>query len=238
MNVKTEKIHKIIEEIDEVLSLIKKLESDHLHAIQMVRPSFKSGAKNLIHYGAFRSQNLKKLQKRLHQFGLSILDGTESHIATSLLTCRHFLLALVGEIKPASMRQGSVKRAIKQQKKHAKDLFGYRSKGRRVRIMVTLPTEAAYDYTLTRNLIASGMNIARINCAHGNPEIWLRMIQNLQRAMTELRKKCKVFMDLAGPKLRTGQITAGVTVRKFTPTRNAFGEVIEPTRIKFVSDRK
>lgn len=62
MNVKTEKIHKIIEEIDEVLSLIKKLESDHLHAIQMVRPSFKSGAKNLIHYGAFRSQNLKKLQ--------------------------------------------------------------------------------------------------------------------------------------------------------------------------------
>ncbi|MCR9131711.1 MAG: pyruvate kinase [bacterium] len=236
MNVKAEKIHKIIEEIDEVLTVIKKLESDHRHSIQKVHPSFKSGAKNLIHYGAFRSLNLKKLQKRLHQFGLSILDGTESHIATSLLTCRHFLLALVGEIKPAAMRQGSVKRAIKQQKKHAKDLFGYRSKGRRVRIMITLPTEAAYDYTLIRNLIASGMNIARINCAHGNPEIWMRMIQNLQRAKTELRKKCKVFMDLAGPKLRTGQITAGVTVRKFTPTRNASGEVIEPTRIKFVSD--
>lgn len=238
MNINPEKISIIIEEIDEVLSVIKKLEADHLQSIQHVHPLFTNGAKNLVHYGAFRSLDLKKLQKRLHQFGLSILDGTESHVATSLLTCRHLLLALIGEKSSSTIRkQGSIKRAIKLQKKHAKDLFGYRSKGRRVRIMLTLPTEAAYDYTLIRNLLAAGMNIARINCAHDDPKIWKLMIQNLDRAKAELRKNCKVFMDLAGPKLRTGLVAEGLKVRKFKPTRNALGEVIQPAHIEFVSDR-
>ena len=239
MNINLEKISKIIEEIDEVLSVIKKQEDDHLQSIQHVHPWFTNGARNLVHYGAFRSLDLKKLQKRFHQFGLSILDGTESHVATSLLTCRHLLLALIGEKSSSTIRkQGSIKRAIKLQKKHAKDLFGYRSKGRRVRIMLTLPTEAAYDYTLIRNLLAAGMNIARINCAHDDPKIWKLMIQNLDRAKAELRKKCKVFMDLAGPKLRTGPISEGVKVRKFKPSRNALGEIIHPAHIEFVSDRK
>ncbi len=239
MNVKRDKISNIIEDIDKVLSVLKKLEADQLHTIKQVNPSFKNGAINLVHYGAFRSLDLKKLQKRLQQFGLSILDGTESHVATSLVSCRHLLSALIEEQHSVTFRkQGSIKQAIKLQKQHAKDLFGYRSKGRRVRIMLTLPTEAANDYTLTRKLLAAGMNIARINCAHDGPEVWKRMIQNLHRAKTDLRKKCKIFMDLSGPKLRTEFIAEGVKILKVKPIRNAIGEVVQPAHIEFVSDRK
>jgi pyruvate kinase len=45
--------------------------------------------------------------------------------------------------------------------------------------MVTVPSEAATDYELVRDLVARGMNCMRINCAHDNQEAWSGMIANL-----------------------------------------------------------
>ena len=74
-------------------------------------------------------------------------------------------------------------------RKNAKRLFGYRSKGRNTRIMVTMPSEAAYDYKLVENMITEGMNCARINCAHDNEESWLGMIENIRRASSKTESK-------------------------------------------------
>ncbi len=46
----------------------------------------------------------------------------------------------------------------------------------------------------------------RINCAHDDARAWLRMIEHLRRAEQLLGKSCRVVMDLAGPKLRTGTL--------------------------------
>jgi len=62
------------------------------------------------------------------------------------------------------------------------------------------------------------------------------MIQNLHRAKNELHKNCKVFMDLAGPKIRTGQLAEGPRVRKFRPRRNEIGEVIRHSSIELVAE--
>ena len=43
--------------------------------------------------------------------------------------------------------------------------------------MVTMATEAATDYELVRELVQSGMDCMRINCAHDNPDLWLGMIK-------------------------------------------------------------
>ena len=87
--------------------------------------------------------------------------------------------------------------------------------------MVTMPPEAATKYELVRDLLAQGMDCMRINCAHDGPDAWSGMIRNLRRAETETNKRCKVAMDLAGPKLRTGSIEPGPTVLKYHPQRDA-----------------
>ncbi|GAB5408326.1 MAG: pyruvate kinase [Balneolaceae bacterium] len=237
MKIRSEKIQPLIKDIEEVISILVEAEVEHTKKLELVHPSFKDGAKNLIHYRAFRSLDLKKLQKRLSNYGLSILASTESHVMATLTNSLQILKSLIQESsKLSNPKKTSIKSSMGQQKKHAKDLFGYRSKGRRVRIMVTLPTEAAFNYQLVYDLVASGMNTARINCAHDDPKVWGLMIQNLNKAKGELHKNCKVFMDLAGPKIRTSALKAGLKVRKFKPKRNELGKVIQPAIIELVSE--
>jgi len=57
------------------------------------------------------------------------------------------------------------------------------------------------------------------------------MIQNLRRAEQETKKRCRVAMDLAGPKLRTGPMEAGPRVLKYRPKRDASGRIVSPARI-------
>jgi len=71
----------------------------------------------------------------------------------------------------------------------------------------------------------------RINCAHDGADAWSGMIQNLRRAEKETNKRCKVAMDLAGPKLRTGSIEPEPAVLKYRPQRDTFGHVVSPARI-------
>jgi ceramide glucosyltransferase len=63
--------------------------------------------------------------------------------------------------------------------------------------MVTMPSEAAEDYLLVRDLLAQGMDCMRINCAHDEPPAWAKMVAHLERAKRELARECRVLMDLA-----------------------------------------
>ena len=72
-----------------------------------------------------------------------------------------------------------------------------------------MPSEAADDYTLVHDLLQQGMDCMRINCAHDDAATWLRMIEHLRRAERSLGRSCRVVMDLAGPKLRTGPLEPG-----------------------------
>ena len=74
----------------------------------------------------------------------------------------------------------------------------------------------------------------RINCAHDSKAEWECMVKHAHRANQELRKHCKVLMDLAGPKLRTGTIRKGHRVLRWRISRDALGAVITPARIALV----
>ena len=67
-----------------------------------------------------------------------------------------------------------------------------------------MPVEAADDYLMVHQLLISGMNCMRINCAHDYPEIWSRMIETLRSAEQSTGLSCRILMDLGGPKLRLG----------------------------------
>lgn len=51
-------------------------------------------------------------------------------------------------------------------------------------------------------LLAAGMNCARVNTAHDSADVWARIIATVQRCAEDAGKECRIFMDLAGPKLR------------------------------------
>ena len=104
--------------------------------------------------------------------------------------------------------------------------------------MVTMPTEAATDYKLVRDLVQSGMDCMRINCAHDDAQVWLGMIRNLERARKETKRACRVEMDLAGPKLRTGPIEPGVAVIRCRPERDELGRVTRPVCICLTAAEK
>ncbi|MEL7004543.1 MAG: pyruvate kinase, partial [Bacteroidota bacterium] len=153
-----------------------------------------------------------------------------------LENCKFILNKLLGNKSKQNSTGISIKKASKMLRRHTKALLGYRSKGRRVRIMVTLPSEAAYNYDLVHDLIKAGMNTARVNCAHDGPDQWAKMIKNVSIAKKKLKKNCNISMDLAGPKIRTGAIEAGPEVRRFKPSKNEFGQVIEAAVISIVSE--
>jgi pyruvate kinase len=80
---------------------------------------------------------------------------------------------------------------------HTDALFGPPPEDRQVRIMVTIPGEAATDYLLVRELVAAGMDCMRINCAHDDLQAWERMTDHVGRANRDLQRSCRISMDIA-----------------------------------------
>jgi pyruvate kinase len=205
----------------------------------LTAPELRESAYNLIHYLAVRRHDVRPLQDDLSRLGLSSLGRMEAHVLASLNAVLAALYALRGQPVPDAMQ---VPPAINFDTgdailaEHAAAILGPGSEGGMTRIMVTMPSEAADDPKLVRDLIAGGMAVMRVNCAHDDPRVWERMVKNLRRAEREVGGTCRVSFDLAGPKLRTGQIAPGPQVAKWRPERDRLGKVVEPARVRFVSE--
>ena len=235
MDLKPVKLEKMIEEIDAIISNAKNSEKQFKPFIDKVHPEFKKSALNLAQYRAVRSMDIRELQYKLGNLNISRLARAEAHIMSSLHDLRYILQSLLKKEEP-KLKKGTIsnKKAQKLLHSHTKDLFGYRSEGRRVRIMVTLPSEAAYNFNMVESMVLKGMNCARINCAHDGPEQWLQMIEHVKKASTLHKRNVKITMDLAGPKIRTGTMTEGPKVKKFRPLRDKLGKVVTPAEIEMV----
>jgi pyruvate kinase len=203
-----------------------------------VDATYRDSARNLLHYLALRRRDLRPLQLRLATLGLSSLGRAESHVLATVDAVLEALHCLAGrDGRPLAAAEG-IKFADGQRllAEHSDALLGRARPVRGVRIMVTMPTEAAHDYTLVHDLLAQGMDCMRINCAHDDVAIWSRMIEHLRRAEQFLGRSCRVVMDLAGPKLRTGPLESGPAVVRARPRRDVFGRVIAPARIWLTSE--
>lgn len=190
-------------------------------------------ASNLLHYVALRQSDIRNLQQDLALLGLSRLGRTEAHVLSSLDAIRHACCALagVGEMDCHPSPSVGINSGGKLLDKYSLQLLGLPAKKHGTRIMVTMPSEAANDAAIARDLLKAGMNIMRINCAHDNAKAWMLMIQHLRVAEKELGCKCKIYADLAGPKLRTGKLSTVGRVIEIKVKRDLFGEVIKPTYV-------
>jgi pyruvate kinase len=175
------------------------------------RTAFIDSALNLAEYLALRRHDLRPLQAALMPWGLSSLGRIEGRVMPNLDAVIATLEVICGSKSDRHFQRPPVEfffegdRLLQQ---HTEELFGESSPHRRVRIMVTLDTEAATNYELVRSFIQRGANCMRINCAHDTPEIWQGAIDNIRRAEKETGTSCKIMMDLGGPKIRTGAVLA------------------------------
>jgi pyruvate kinase len=224
----------LLRKLDSLRSEMLDLEASGHTEFTGVHTDHRSSAANLLHYLALRRHDIRELQGRLASLGLSSLGRTEPHVIGAVHAVMSALHRLDGSEEYDQRLPGvapEIGAGAALLEKNTQALLGLSPRGRSVRIMVTMPSEAATDYDLVRDLLLHGMDCMRINCAHDGPAAWLNMIRNLHRAEKETGKSCKIAMDVAGPKLRTGPIAPGPAVLKCKPQRDDLGRVTSPARV-------
>lgn len=233
------------EELEGLIGELSGLRSEMVQlahrSLDGLHPKYRDSARNLLHYVALRRHDLRQLQGRLAALGLSSLGRAEAHVLGGIDAVLRVLHRLAGrswqrpEGELAGLELAGGDRLLDV---HTEALFGAVPPRRQTRIMVTMPTEAADDYTLVHDLLRQGMNLMRINCAHDDAGAWTRMIAHLRRAEQALGRSCHVLMDLGGPKLRTGPIKPGPGVVRVRPRRDVLGRVSTPARIWLTADER
>lgn len=170
------------------------------------RADFADSAANFAAYLALRRHDIRPLQRQLVRLGLSSLGRAEARVTAQLEAVAAILRAAVGgaPFRPVPAdRLFAGEAAIARR---AEDLFGPLSSHSPVRLMVTLPSEAADDPGFAASLASLGVEAVRINCAHDDEAAWTRMIGHVAAAGKRTGQRMRVFMDLAGPKIRTGAL--------------------------------
>ena len=229
----------VLEAIEELLD---ELDSQTLHwypEIRATAPTHFVGARNLVHYTTLRTSDRRGLQGNLESLGATRLSTAEPAVKARLQAAHNVVSALDG--RSPQFAEEDVADAIvgadELLEQHTEALFGTEAlPGDSSYIMVTLPIEAAYDQELVARLVDSGMELARINCAHDGPEVWKRMIDNVRAAGKAAGRYIPISMDLAGPKIRTGRIAPGPAVVRVRVQRDDAGTVIQPCRLWMIPE--
>jgi pyruvate kinase len=233
-------LQRLSAEVGQLLAATFELEARMQAELDKIPPEQRESARNLIHYLAVRRHDIRSLQVELGQLGLSSLGRLEAHVAAGLESVLLALSRISGEPYPAPLVRGKplhFHEGDETLARHTAALLGPpRSADAIVRIMVTLPSDAAVDRRLVERFVAAGMDVARINTAHDTPRDWKRMAANVRAAAAAHGREVRVLLDLAGPKLRTGAIAPGPEVVRVRPQRDARGIVIEPARVRLAAE--
>jgi pyruvate kinase len=194
------KIQNIKKELNQMESKMKRMQKLHSARIQSCHPAQKISAINLIHYLTLRNTDIRDMQDQLHETGLSSLASSESHILRQIQAIQE---RLGKTYKPNALSGCHYLKAKDLIIQRSENLFGTKENAVIPYVMVTFDRGFIDNFGLITILLRNGMNIARINCAHDDEKIWTKMIQKIRKACKETGKECKIYMDLAGPKIRT-----------------------------------
>ncbi len=193
----------------------------HLH----IHKNHRLSAQNLIHYLTLRNIDIRPLQNELHNLGLSSLSSSESHILRQVQEIKKRLGAGYKSEELSKLNASKASTILHEKKGR---LFGSEDSGQLPYIMVTFDKNFANDYSFIKSLLLNGMNIARINCAHDDEVVWSSMIHHIKKACKKTGKNCQIYMDLAGPKIRT----------QILSKRKHEKKSIEPGQLIWLSENK
>ena len=82
---------------------------------------------------------------------------------------------------------------------------------RRTKIVATLGP-ASDDVATIRDLIRAGVDVFRLNYSHGSHETQGATLARVREASAEVGREVGILQDLAGPKIRTGDVAEGASI--------------------------
>jgi pyruvate kinase len=196
---------KVYDLLDELAREMLRVENAYQPVLEQVHHNFQLSATNLLHYLVMRSSEIREAQEYLHKIGLSSLANCESHAHAQVQQVLRWL-------NPSHVQREEVsctfEVASKLRQRHTEELLGIRPDTGKPHIMVTFSAAMADNRMMVEEMLMAGMTVARLNCAHDNPDVWARMIEALKRAVAKTGHNCKIYMDLAGPKIRVAALPA------------------------------
>jgi len=198
----------ILASVNSLLASMAATVAREQRSIGCVGPGWTMSATNLVQYADLRRALPAGLQGDLVRLGLSSLSRREAHVEPTLRAVHAALVAMNGGAWSDESPAAAMDAGVAALEQHADELLGSaHPKG--TRIMVSLPPALAEDPTLADRLIEAGMDVARINAAHGNPEQWCANAAALRAAAARAGRTIRLCVDLAGPKVRTGLCSQG-----------------------------
>ncbi|RKD86127.1 pyruvate kinase [Mangrovibacterium diazotrophicum] len=203
-------IEELIDQLLKIRESILACETEYKPLIDSVHPNYHYSARNFVRYLRLRTFELRPIQEELSALGLSSIGHSERYVLANIENILYFLHLYVGQSFQGRFGLGehpvNYFKSLHVLDENTDRLLGKSNQPFHTRIMVTLPTSAAEDKQLIRDLMDAGMENARINCSHDSQTEWARMAANVREIAVETKRDCKVYMDLPGPKLRTEQI--------------------------------
>jgi pyruvate kinase len=222
-----ERTRRVLHELELLRAELLAAETPLASQLAALPAETRAGARNLVHYVALRAIDLRSLQDDLTELGLSSLGRAEGNVLGAIDTvCR--MLRRAGGQATAPVSSAYSLPHYTSLRKRAQALFGHTPPPA---VMVTMPSTAADDPQFIRALLERGMHVMRINAAHAGLPAVMALLGHLRRAEQETERRCKVLVDLGGPKLRTLAMEPGPAVVRFKPEKDALGRVTDPATI-------
>jgi len=124
---------------------------------------------------------------------------------------------------------------------------------RSTKIVATVGPASREPRVLER-MVAAGMDVARLNFAHGDPAQHAETVERIRAAAEAVGRDVAVLQDVPGPKLRIGPVTGGVvdlepgdrvvltaedvegTKDRLSVTLPALSEVMHPSDVAYLAD--
>lgn len=194
---------KILNELLEALILLKKNIADS-NEIANENKSLQ----NLNAYVKLRSLDITSLQNRLSSLGLSSLGRSQSCVINSI-NQDIFILSRLLHNKYMEILNDEKALTYEEAKSimiRNSKIFGRVTEEFKTKVMVTLPSEVENLPQLIADLISNGTSVLRINTAHDDANTWNTMAQLIHTENEKQNRNVKIYVDLAGPKNRTGII--------------------------------
>jgi pyruvate kinase len=101
---------------------------------------------------------------------------------------------------------------------------------RKTKIVCTIGP-ASYSPAVLKALAEAGMDVARVNFSHGNPQSNERLIRSIKELREQSGRNIGILQDLGGPKIRVGELpqegvplAAGDAIRLVSASKNRYEE--------------
>lgn len=110
---------------------------------------------------------------------------------------------------------------------------------RHTKIIATLGPATESEARL-RQLIEAGVDVMRLNMAHGSPQWVLEIVRRIRRQSAEVGREVAVMMDVKGPEIRTGTLDQPIDLQagdrlEFCTEQDSPPTSLDPTAVARVS---